>query len=621
MERIDLDTWPAKEVARLLTLVENEKRYYQELIALVPVGLAVVSRDLSVLSVNRAFRRLFELSYAAASRKRLDDLLPPELVSGPVPQAIATGAAPEPKLFTITRSDGTSRLLRLSIIPLYGWQEESSGDALIVLEEPDRREAAPHDWLEALPGAVWRLDAATGQIRFANRWAEKLLGPEAEKAWPNRVHPEDAARLAWVYEAVLESGRPASIDYRIRDAQGKIHWLCDQIEPIPGAEQKIAALQVLTTEISGRRQAAANLIRTKKMEGLGRLAGRFAHDCNNLLMIIEGYGEELRERLAGDEESRQALEQILKGAERLRVLSSDLMKLRRLPAPQTRTLDLNAFLSGLSLAASLDLSGQAEPVAADPAQLEEALRTLVAFASESAPDRAVRISTKREMLLSDYGDGVRGPCVTVQLGPVAVNAELLDRWSEPFSSGTAKAGGLGLALVSRTLEHLGARIELVQIDEGLGAFLIRLPLAALAEPQPAEAPKAPPPAPPPPKLETVLVVDDEEGIRSLVKRILERHGYRVLEAGSSEEALRVSESFPGPIHIAVSDVMLPQMQGPELVSTLRRKRPQMRALYISGYTDDPALGSGALPVGEGFLAKPFTIAALLASVRSVLDAV
>ncbi|MBI3681821.1 MAG: response regulator [Acidobacteria bacterium] len=620
MERIDLDIWSAKEVARLLTLVENEKRYYQEIIALLPVPLAVAARDSSIVSVNRAFRKAFDLRLEEVIHKRLEDLFGEAISREKLLWVLESREAEQGLPFLRQQPDGQKKAMRVSILPLYDWSQESATEALIVVEEATAAASPVAQLLEGLEAGLWKLDVATGAVEFATPYPAKLLGPEGASKWMERVTEEDAARVAWVYEAVLESGAPATVDYRTRRVDGAVVWLSDRIQPVVGTDRKVSALRVITTEESGRKERQEQAGMMRRMEALGRLAGKLSHDLNNLLMIVNGYGEELLERLPAADERRAGLQEILKASDRATALVQQLLQFSRPPAPHNQVFDLNEFLRRLQPAGTLDLSARPEPVSADPQQLETAVRELAALAAETLPRKeSLRLETGRRTLISDYGEGaLRGQFVSLRIGPVeGIGEDRLRQWCEPFAGGKAKE--TGFAGVYAALGQMGARVDLVREQGERGSFVILFPLAAMQE---AAKPAAPAAAveEAAARLETVLVVDDEESIRALVARILTRQGYHVLEASSSEEALRVAEACQSGIHLIVSDVMLPQLRGPELVRRLQQRRPELRALYISGYTDDPMLGSAALRAGEGFLQKPFTLAALVSTVRAVLDA-
>jgi CheY-like chemotaxis protein/PAS domain-containing protein len=618
LERIDLELWTARDVAKLLTLVEDEKRYYQEIIATLPQGVAIVASDLSLLSVNRAFRRYFNLGHEQVTRLSLNDLI----ADGSVRDQITgtRGAEPAPIPFVVKDADGTSRKLQLTAIPFPDWFHDGANDLLIVIEEAAAGQPAANPFLGELAALVWKLDPATGHIDFGNSPALPLPGwnpgevPGALEQWSQRVHPEDAGRVARVYQHVLDSGSPATVDYRARNAGGRVVWLSDEVRLSAGPP---ACLWVLTHDVTLRREDAARLADSRKMEAIARLAGKLSHDFNNILMVIQGNVEEAIQDLAGDDARRESLSEVLKAADRMASITQQLLGLSRPPAPKLQVVDLNQSLRQMALPARLDASAVFEPVSVDARQLESALRELLASVSASGGGEAY-LAVSRTALGSDFGfDQPCGPFVRLRIGPLQnVGPEFEERWNEPFHG-----AGKGVALAFRLLQGMRIGLRLVRTGENTAEYEAWLPLAPMPEmpPEPPTAPEAARPAGEPHR-ETVMVVDDEDSIRSLVARVLRREGYRVLEASSSEEALSVASGFDGEIALIVSDVMLPQMRGTELVAALRASRPSLRALLMSGYTDDPALSAGNLPKGDAFLQKPFSLAALLQTVRMVLSA-
>jgi PAS domain S-box-containing protein len=618
LERIDLELWTARDVAKLLTLVEDEKRYYQEIIATLPQGVAIVSSDLSLLSVNRAFRRYFNLRHEQVTRLSLNDLI----ADGGVRDQItgARGSEPAAIPFTVKDAGGASRKLQLTAIPFPDWFNDGANDLLIVIEEAGAGQPAKNPFLEELAALVWKLDPANGHIDFGNNQALPLLGwnpdeaPGAIEQWSQRVHPEDAGRVARVYQQVLDSGSPATVDYRARKAGGGIVWLSDEVRRCSGEP---SCLCVLTHDVTPRHEDAERLADHRKMEAIARLAGKLSHDFNNILMVIQGNVEEAIQDLSEGDARKESLSEVLKAADRMASITQQLLGLSRPPAPKSQVVDLNQSLRQMGLPARLEASAVFEPVSIDAKQLESALRELLAAVSASGGGEAY-LAVDRTALGWDFGfDLPCGPFVRLRIGPLQnVGPEWDERWNEPF-----QGPGKGVASAWRLLQGMRIGLRLTRTGETTAEYELWLPLAPMPE-----MPPEPPPAPETakavgePHRETVMVVDDEESIRSLVARVLRREGYRVLEASSSEEALSVAGGFAGEIALIVSDVMLPRMRGTELVVALRASRPSLRALLMSGYTDDPALSAGSLPKGDGFLQKPFSLAALLQTVRMVLAA-
>lgn len=623
MERIDLDNWKAREVARLLTLVENDRRYYQEILASLPVPVAVVSRELHMAMVNRAFRWTFQLKHEDIGDKRLSDIVTAPVVRERVLQAFETNTPETGVRFTVVAADKSKKNCRLTVIPLWDAYQDRPQEAVVVIEEPEQAVSAVGKILDALGAAAWQCDAQTGEVSFGNRAAGAFLG-ESSAQWADRVHAADASRVAWVFEAAIDSGADAVVEYR--SARTETRWLMDRIHPVLEAG-KVVSLDVITTDETELRRRRAHAMQVAEMEATMRLAQQVAHEFNNLWMIVTGYTEVLAERVAGDAEAASGLEAIQKAAERGIQSTSQLLQFGRPPTAHARPTDLHELLRNWYPNAELRLGGERMGASLDAIKFEPCLRALTDFAkARLGPDRQLYLATSMETIVSDAADGLpKGQFAALRVGPVAsVTPKLLRQWCHPFFTEAEKAAGIGLAPVYAQMRQMGAWITLEPVAGSEGEFVVLFPLARLPEPErrPAAAVEAPKPEPAVAaraQLETILVVDDEESIRNLIGRVLARNGYGVLIAESGEEGLHAAEAYEGAIALILTDVMLPGMRGPEMAARIRQQRPGIRSLYISGYMDDPDLVASILPAGEGFLQKPFTLQSLLQTVRSILD--
>lgn len=627
MDRAEFDIWTAKEVARILTLVENETRYYQEILALVPIPLAVVSRQLRLTSVNRAFRRSFHLKHEEAGRHRLDELIPAALVKSHVERAFESNVPESGIEFTALDPAGVGRPCRLSVIPLPGLQADLEGEVLVVVEEPTHAQPPAARLLEELRVAVWLIDVESGDLQFANRGAARLLGREGIDGWVNRVHPEDQARVAWVYEAALESGAEATVEYRATRSDGALIWLADHIQP-QSAGGRVRSLRIVTTEETQRRIQHLQHVQEREVESAMRLSRHVAHEFNNLWMILTGYAEMLADRIPqSDSEALSAMEEIRKAVDRGVGTTQQLLQFGRPSPGTTSVVDLNQLLRRIAPTAMFQLTSQPVPVSADPVKLEHVLRALIDAAAEGQPEGwRLEVETGRETRISDFGyEDWKGQFVTLRMGPLlGVSGKRIEHWREPYFSDVEKAAGIGLAPEVSQLKAMGIHVRLERSRTAQAAdFVLRFPLAPAPEPTIEPAPE---PAfrrreepPPPGKLETVLVVDSEESILSLISRVLSRQGYEVITATTAEDALRIAAEPTRHIHLTVTEIALPQLRGPQMVARLREILPDMKVLYMSGFTDDPSLASDLLPPDAGFLQKPFTLNSLTSTVRAVLD--
>jgi signal transduction histidine kinase len=378
------------------------------------------------------------------------------------------------------------------------------------------------------------------------------------------------------------------------------------------------------------------LRQSQKMESIGRLAGGIAHDLNNILTTIVGYTEMSLEQIGLDKPLGGDLLEIRKAADRATELTRQLLAFSRKQTLKVVPLAINDVITNaygmlrrlisedvkfdLALAPDLPL------VAADPVQLEQVLLNLAANANDAMPGGGVlRIETARAMpddarpLTGDAGAGMRYVRLAVRDSGVGVPAEVADRIFEPFftTKEPGKGTGLGLATVHGIVKQLGGHITL-ESEPGRGAsFVMLLPAPeGLAERPAPSTSKAHTPVAAGPSV--VLVVEDEPPVRTLVARILARHGYTVLEAASAGEALALAADHGGPIHLVLSDVVMPDVGGAELVRRLQASRPGVRALFMSGYTGEAAISRGSVDPDAQLLEKPFSARDLLETVGGIL---
>jgi signal transduction histidine kinase len=404
------------------------------------------------------------------------------------------------------------------------------------------------------------------------------------------------------------------------------------------------ATRRLESEIAERERAEATLRereeqlrQSQKMEAVGRLAGGVAHDFNNLLTAISGHADFLIADLEQGDARRDDAREIKKAAARAAALTSQLLAFSRRQIRQPKSLDLNAVVADLErmlrrligedIRLSTSLGDRIGTVLADPGQLEQVIVNLVVNASDaSQKGGTISIATRAVVVdaaLAARHAGLReGHWVRLDIADTGSGMDEATRARifEPFFT-TKEAGrgtGLGLSMVYAIVESSGGAIA-VESAPGIGAtFSIWLPRHGA----PAEAYvsgvylKGAPGG-----TETVLVAEDETGVRHLVARVLEHHGYRVLQTTNGRHALETAAAHEGAIHLLLTDVVMPEMSGKELAAALALSRPETRALFVSGYTDGEISRRGELDPDTAFLQKPFSAPALLAKVREVLDVV
>jgi signal transduction histidine kinase len=377
------------------------------------------------------------------------------------------------------------------------------------------------------------------------------------------------------------------------------------------------------------------LIESQKMEGIGRLAGGVAHDFNNLLTAILGYTDLLESQL-GDENLKSDLREIRLAGERAAALTGQLLAFSRRQILQPRTLDLNSVVSNIEkmllrlIGEDITMVTHLEPalgsVKADPGQLEQVIMNLAVNARDAMPEGGtLTLETANAALGPDFVAIHPGALagahavLTVADTGVGMSDEVRSHAFEPFftTKERGKGTGLGLATAYGIVKQSGGYIT-VESEPGRGtSFRIYLPVVAdtAAPSRLGEHPTLPPRG-----SETVLLVEDESGVRRLARKILEARGYTILEAASGDEALEIARSHTGLIHLVATDVIMPGMSGRVLWDRLRVLSPDSRVLFMSGYTDDAIARHGVLEPGIAFLQKPFTPRGLAEKVRDVLDA-
>lgn len=394
------------------------------------------------------------------------------------------------------------------------------------------------------------------------------------------------------------------------------------------------ASKELLSEITERKSLEAQLLQAQKMEAVGRLAGGVAHDFNNLLTVIAGFGELLSESLDRDSPLREYSEEIKKAAERASHLTRQLLAFGRRQILQPQVLDLNTVVADVDkmlrrlIGEDIQLRTVQSPglgrVMADPMQIQQILLNLAVNSRDAMPKGGkLTIETANVKLDDAYARGhinvTPGPYVMLAVSDTGtgMDAETQAHIFEPFftTKEKGKGTGLGLATVYGIVKQSGGNIY-VYSEPGLGTtFKIYLPrVEEIVPPPTAIKPKEALPE----TQKTILLVEDEAGVRTLARKVMESKGFKVLEATHGEQALNILEDHEGPIHLLLTDVVMPRMSGRELAERLGDKHPEVKVLFMSGYTDEAIVNHGVLQSGIAFIPKPFTPDALVRKVHEIL---
>ena len=407
--------------------------------------------------------------------------------------------------------------------------------------------------------------------------------------------------------------------------------------PVSLGDGPPVGIGLFLAETTERRGLEAQLQQAQKMEAVGQLAGGIAHDFNNLLTVITSYGAMVMADLPRESPHAHDVQEILNAANRASSLTRQLLAFSRRQVLQPTVLDLNALTGNLEkmlrrlLREDIQLVTKFDPdlalVNADPGQLEQVILNLVVNARDAmARGGRISIETSNVTLGEGYGpmhaNAAPGPYVLLAVSDTgkgmdkATQAHIFEPFftTKPIGQGT----GLGLSTVYGIVKQSGGYVWVYsELDRGT-TFKIYLPAVPLgATAVEAEREPAPPPVGGP---ERILLVEDEANVRRIARRILERNGYTVLEAGNGSEALRILERRQEPIALVLTDLVMPEMGGRELASQLRIVSPTSRVLFMSGYTEDAVLRQSVMEPGAIFLDKPFTFETLIRKVREALAA-
>ncbi|HEX6107058.1 MAG TPA: ATP-binding protein [Gemmatimonadales bacterium] len=492
---------------------------------------------------------------------------------------------------------------------------------------------------DGLPVMVWTA-GPDRQCDYCNtRWLEftgRALEDELGWGWADRVHPENREGVLAEYAGAFEERRPLTLEYRYRRRDGEYRWILDTATARFGPEGAVLGMVGCRVDVSERRALERRVEQMERTEAIAQLAGGIAHDFNNLLTGIIGHCSLLLEDPSLSSEARGDLAQIQRSADRAAGLTRQLLAFSRRQILAPRILDLNRVVSGAVSAIRGVVGSRIEvvpllgpdlpPVLADPGQLEQVLLELGTYARSAMPSggrieirtRAARVdrpAAARHAGLAP-GDYV---VLTVRDTSRGLDPVELEHVFDPFFAGKPMGQGLGLGLASvyGIVKQSGGYIS-ADSTPGQGTeFTIYLPRqenAAAPRGRTSQEVEAVTGS------ETVLVVEDEEQLRDLAKRVLERAGYTVLAAEDAESAVAIADRHPGHIHLLVTDIVLPRASGRELAARLAIHRPAIKVLYVSGTSDTTIARHRMLDPGTYFLEKPFSLERLLQRVRQALGA-
>jgi two-component system cell cycle sensor histidine kinase/response regulator CckA len=632
-----------------LALQQEQQRLFGLLDAL-PAFVSLHGEDCTLRFTNRRFREAF----GEAAGKRCYEIiygLEDPCEGCPLPTVIDNQSIYEQERTTVDGRtlqlfkypfrdiDGSSCVLTLALDISARKQAE---EALKESEERFRQLAENIDDAVLLASGDWqRVDyISPAYERIWGRTCASLY--KEPRSWLEGVAPEDLEEVKFALKKrvagdFLEKEFPL---FRIRRPDGSLRWIAVRFFPIRNEAGETYRIAGIATDITARKEMEAvlhwrqeHLRQTAKMEAVGRLAGGVAHDFNNLLTVISGYGELLLGDLQEADQKRQQVQAILKAADQATVVTRQLLAFSRKQVLQPQIIDLNEVISNMvgmfsrlvdeNIEISMSLAPELGVVEADPSQMEQVIVNLAINALDAMPQGGnLSVDTANvQVTPSDFrrhpeiapGDYV---VVSVADTGIGMSRKVLSHIFEPFftTKERGKGTGLGLSMAYGIVKQSGGHIR-VESSPGKGSiFRIYLPRVFKTKPEAAAAPTRPEAR----GTGTILLVEDEEGVRHVVQRMLMLKGYTVLAANDGQEALQIVLEHLGPIHLLLTDVAMPVMGGRELAERLTPSHPEMRVLFMSGHTEDGVVRRGIQESIINFIQKPFRADQLLTKIGEML---
>ncbi len=639
----------ARQVARLLDEARHVEERYRTLFENAHGPITVLTPDGVMLEVNERWAAILGVPASTLVGRHIRELVAPErqarLTEG-FRRSIEEGAGTQHAV-ELLRADGTSiymdfanRLMERdghSVVLSVGHDVSAQVVAARNLAAAEQRYRS---LLDRIPDVIWTC-SMDGAVAFVTANIERLTGyTPAEVAARDLegqlsfVHPDDRAAALAAFRLYTEDGRALDLEYRSRHKDGRWIWLRLRANGTY-LRDGVRYADGMLTDVSERRQLEETLRQAQKMEALGQLTGGVAHDFNNILASILANSHFLLEDLDETDPRRTDADEIRIAAERAAALVKQLLAFGRRQVMRMTPVDLNAVVAGLEpmlrrligedIEFAVVREGALGSAQADVSQVEQVILNLVVNARDAMPSGGrLVIETANVEFEDDYVGAHPGAqpgryvMVAVTDTGCGMDAEVRQHIFEPFftTKEQGRGTGLGLSTCYGIVKQSGGHIW-VYSEPGRGTvFKIYLPRVDQRSASVA------------PRLErtdlhgveTVLVIEDDAGLRASVDRMLTARGYRVIVARDGAEALALSLEHRGGIDLVLSDVVMPGASGPEVVGLMQASVGPVRTLFMSGYTDHAAFRSGALQGEMNFIQKPFAPAALARKVREVLDA-
>jgi PAS domain S-box-containing protein len=650
----------------------------EQLLDSAPDAVVIIDRVGVILLVNRQAESLFGYRREELLGRSIEQLVPDRVRDGHPRHRDAYFTRPSTRpmgaglQLSARRKDGSEFPVDISLSSL------ETRDGLVVLAavrditERKRGEAKFEGLLEAAPDAIVAVDER-GLIHLVNRQAEalfgftrdELIGQPLDRLVPDRVRPAHPTHRASYFTNPTPRPMGAGLELSARRKDGSefpVDISLSSLETEDGVlvsaavrdvtdrkriEEERAELEARLVQAQReeeRAQLEAQLHQAQRLESVGQLAGGIAHDFNNLLAGIMNYAGLVSATLEDFAEERglrndpmlamvaHDVGEITHVAKRAAALTHQLLIFSRREVVQAEILDLNAVLAELekllrrTIGEDIDFRTQLAPdlpaIKADRGQIEQVLMNLAVNARDAMPSGgSLTIQTGAVEIDDEYERTdalLPGPYVrlTVSDTGVGMAADVVERAFEPFFTTKAEGSGLGLATVYGIVRQTGGEV-VIYSEPSLGTT-IRVHVPVTHEQERRAAPKGAEPSAGS-QGETILLVEDEEIVREPARRMLERRGYRVLAAASAEETISLLTGLGEHIDLLLTDVIMPGLSGKDLVERLLPQRPDLKVLYMSGYSQDVIVHQGIIETGVHLIEKPFSADALISRVREVLD--
>ena len=633
---------------------ELRESLFREAFESSPNGVVLLDESARILVSNRRFAEMFGYDVAELVGMSVDRLVPVaaralhERQRAPALQPM-TGRVVHDDV-RVMRRDGTELPAQVGISPV---EVDGQRYLLAAVTDISAQKAAERDLIEReqrlralmenANDAIAVVGAEDGLIRDVNRKMLELLGVAREQmiGVPARDFSISSGieELVRTFFEAVEVGNGRLRDSHIRKPDGSVGIIDFSLSLVDvGGERLVIAIG---RDVTQERALEEQLRQAQRMEAVGRLAGGIAHDFNNLLTAILGYARLLAHDLPEDDERQPEVAEIIGAGTRATELTRQLLAFSRQQVLEPRVLDLNQIISALhrilqrvigeDVTIDLELSGDTPSVFADPGQLEQVVMNLVVNARDAlTAGGRITIATDCRELGEHAPDFVtslprgRYAILRVTDNGTGIAPDVLPKIFDPFftTKGSGHGTGLGLATVLGIVEQSGGGVR-VETEPGVGTtFMIALPGEQRGEAAGAASRTAAREldagTETPGGGETILLVEDDDAVRRLASEILRRDGYEVIEMPGPEAALSAARERDG-IDLLLTDVIMPGASGRSLADALRQSRPELRVLYMSGYTDEVIAFEDLNEPGVSFLQKPFTPEALGARVRALLD--